>query len=90
METPSNPLTEIADIKAISKIAKKAKALFAVDNCFCTPALQKPLALGADGIALSNSAIQAIGCVGARMCNTNDCPAGIATQKPELISMDRS
>jgi O-succinylhomoserine sulfhydrylase len=48
LETPSNPLTEIADIKAISKIAKKAKALFAVDNCFCTPALQKPLALGAD------------------------------------------
>jgi O-succinylhomoserine sulfhydrylase len=50
LETPSNPLTEIADIKAISKIAKKAGALFAVDNCFCTPALQKPLALGADVI----------------------------------------
>ena len=48
LETPSNPLTDIADIKAISKIAKKANALFAVDNCFCTPALQKPLALGAD------------------------------------------
>jgi O-succinylhomoserine sulfhydrylase len=48
LETPSNPLTEIADIKAISKIAKKVGALFAVDNCFCTPALQKPLALGAD------------------------------------------
>lgn len=44
----------------------------------------KALALGADAIALSNSAIQAIGCVGARMCNTNNCPAGIATQKPEL------
>jgi O-succinylhomoserine sulfhydrylase len=42
LETPSNPLTEIADIRAISKIAKKAGALFAVDNCFCTPALQKP------------------------------------------------
>jgi O-succinylhomoserine sulfhydrylase len=48
LETPSNPLTEVADIKAISKIAKKAGALFAVDNCFCTPALQKPLSLGAD------------------------------------------
>lgn len=48
LETPSNPLTEIADIRAISKIAKKAGALFAVDNCFCTPALQKPLTLGAD------------------------------------------
>jgi glutamate synthase domain-containing protein 2 len=44
----------------------------------------KALALGADGVAVSNSAMQAIGCVGARMCNTNNCPAGIATQKPEL------
>jgi len=44
----------------------------------------KAMALGADGVAVSNSAMQAIGCVGARMCNTNNCPAGIATQKPEL------
>ncbi len=44
----------------------------------------KALALGADGIAIANSAMQAIGCVGARMCNTNNCPAGIATQKEEL------
>jgi len=44
----------------------------------------KALALGADGVAVSNSAMQAIGCVAARMCNTNNCPAGIATQKPEL------
>ncbi|SHI21457.1 glutamate synthase-related protein [Ferrimonas marina] len=44
----------------------------------------KALALGADGIALANSAIQALGCVGARMCNTNRCPAGIATQDPKL------
>ena len=50
-----------------------------------TPAdFAKALALGADAIAISNSAMQAIGCVGARMCNTNNCPAGIATQKPEL------
>jgi glutamate synthase domain-containing protein 2 len=35
-------------------------------------------------VAVSNSAIQAVGCVAARMCNTNNCPAGIATQKPEL------
>ncbi len=46
----------------------------------------KALALGADGIAISNSAMQAIGCVAARMCNTNNCPAGIATQKEELRS----
>ncbi len=44
----------------------------------------KALALGADGIALSNSAMQAIGCVAARMCNSNSCPAGIATQNPAL------
>jgi glutamate synthase domain-containing protein 2/CDGSH-type Zn-finger protein len=44
----------------------------------------KALALGADGVAIANSAMQAIGCVGARICNTNLCPAGIATQKPEL------
>ncbi len=44
----------------------------------------KALALGADGIALANSAMQAIGCVAARMCNTNNCPTGIATQKAEL------
>ncbi|HID37864.1 MAG TPA: glutamate synthase [Ghiorsea sp.] len=44
----------------------------------------KAIALGADGVAISNSAMQAIGCVAARMCNSNNCPAGIATQKPEL------
>ncbi len=44
----------------------------------------KAMALGADGIAVANSAMQAIGCVAARICNTNLCPAGIATQKPEL------
>lgn len=48
LETPSNPLTEVGDIAAISKIAKAAGALCVVDNCFCTPALQKPIALGAD------------------------------------------
>jgi O-succinylhomoserine sulfhydrylase len=50
IESPSNPLTEIADISAISKICRAAGALFVVDNCFCTPALQKPLELGADVI----------------------------------------
>lgn len=53
----------------------------------------KALALGADGVAIANSAMQAIGCVAARICNTNNCPAGIATQKPELrrrLDVDRS
>ncbi|MCB2100039.1 MAG: CDGSH iron-sulfur domain-containing protein [Rhodobacterales bacterium] len=50
-----------------------------------TPAdFVKALALGADGVALANAAMQAVGCVAARMCHTNNCPAGIATQKPEL------
>ena len=48
LETPSNPLTEISDIPALAKVAKKAGALLAVDNVFCTPALQRPLELGAD------------------------------------------
>jgi O-succinylhomoserine sulfhydrylase len=48
LETPSNPLTEISDIAAIASIAKDSGALLAVDNCFCTPILQRPLQLGAD------------------------------------------
>ncbi len=50
-----------------------------------TPAdFAKALALGADGIAVSNAAIQAIGCLGMRACHTNNCPVGIATQKEHL------
>lgn len=50
-----------------------------------TPAdYAKALALGADGVALGNAAIQAIGCLGMRACHTNNCPVGIATQKPHL------
>ncbi|MCV5990609.1 glutamate synthase-related protein, partial [Escherichia coli] len=44
----------------------------------------KALALGADGVAIANSAMQSIGCVAARICNTNNCPAGIATQNADL------
>ena len=44
----------------------------------------KAMALGADGIAIANSAMQSIGCVAARICNTNNCPAGIATQNADL------
>lgn len=47
-ETPSNPLTEVCDIRALSEIAHGAGALLAVDNCFCSPALQQPVKLGAD------------------------------------------
>lgn len=48
VETPSNPLMELADIAAIAEIAHGGGALLAVDNCFCTPALQRPLDFGAD------------------------------------------
>lgn len=48
LETPSNPLTEIADIARLAKLAHAKGCLLVVDNCFCTPALQRPLALGAD------------------------------------------
>ena len=53
----------------------------------------KALCLGADGIAIANSAMQAIGCVAARICNTNNCPAGIATQQQHLrarVNVDKS
>ena len=53
----------------------------------------KAMALGADGVAIANSAMQSIGCVAARMCNTNNCPAGIATQKADLrqrLNVERS
>lgn len=46
----------------------------------------KALALGADAIAVSNSALQAIGCLGMRACHTNNCPVGIATQRPDLVA----
>lgn len=48
LETPSNPLNEVADLAVLSQLAKKHGCLFVVDNSFCTPALQKPLQLGAD------------------------------------------
>jgi O-succinylhomoserine sulfhydrylase len=48
LETPSNPLTELGDIRALAELAHRHGALLVVDNCFCTPALQLPLALGAD------------------------------------------
>ena len=54
-ESPTNPLTEVCDIRALSVIAKNAGALLAVDNCFCSPALQKPIEYGADLIIHSGT-----------------------------------
>ncbi|GGY42367.1 O-succinylhomoserine sulfhydrylase [Bacterioplanes sanyensis] len=48
LESPSNPVIEVADIAAIAELAHQRDALLVVDNCFCTPALQQPLTLGAD------------------------------------------
>ena len=53
LETPSNPLTEVADIAALADLAHASNCLLVVDNCFCTPALQQPLKLGADIIVHS-------------------------------------
>jgi len=54
-ETPTNPLTEVCDIAALAGIAKKAGALLCVDNCFCSPALQRPIEFGADVVMHSGT-----------------------------------
>ncbi len=82
---------------SVPTIAALARARRHLDSCEAngitliitgglrTPAdFAKAMALGADGIAVSNSAIQAIGCLGMRACHTNNCPVGIATQKQHL------
>lgn len=53
IETPSNPLTEVVDIAAVAAVAHGAGAILAVDNCFCSPVLQRPLELGADVVVHS-------------------------------------
>ena len=74
LETPSNPLGELVDIAALSEIAHKHGCLLAVDNCLCTPALQKPLELGADIVIHSATKyIDGQGrCMGGAVCGTND------------------
>ena len=65
--------------------ASKSDVTLIITGGIRTPAdFVKALALGADGVAVANSAMQAIGCIAARMCNTNNCPAGIATQQEHL------
>lgn len=54
-ESPTNPLTEVCDIRALSEVAKAAGAWLAVDNCFCSPALQRPIEYGADFIIHSGT-----------------------------------
>jgi len=79
--------------KYLDKVDRKDVTLIITGGIRVPDDFIKAMALGADGVALSNSALQSIGCVAARMCNTNNCPAGIATQKPELrklINVDKS
>lgn len=84
---------------SVPTIPALARARRHLDNCgkqdvtlVITGGLRKPadfikaMAMGADAIALSNSAMQAIGCIAMRACHTNNCPVGIATQKPHLVS----
>ncbi len=72
LETPSNPLTELVDIAALADIAHKHGCLLAVDNCFCTPALQRPIELGADIVIHSATKyIDGQGrCMGGAVCGT--------------------
>lgn len=74
LETPSNPLIEIADIKLLATIAHKHGCLLIVDNCFCTPVLQQPFALGADIVIHSATKyIDGQGrCVGGAVIASND------------------
>lgn len=69
----------------LNKQSAKKKVTLIITGGLRVPSdFVKAMALGADGIAVANSAMQAIGCIAARICHTNNCPAGIATQKPEL------
>lgn len=79
IETPSNPLTEVADIRRLADLAHAHKALLAVDNCFCTPALQLPFRFGADLVI--HSATKYIDGQGR-------CVGGAVLGNGELISKD--
>ncbi len=71
--------------KLLDERGKSGEVTLFITGGLRTPAdFAKALALGADGIAVSNAAIQAIGCLGMRACQTNNCPVGIATQKERL------
>jgi len=78
LETPSNPLTEMADIKKLAEIAHDNDCLLVVDNCFCTPALQQPIRLGADIVVHSATKyIDGQGrCVGGAILGTEEIVGG--------------
>jgi O-succinylhomoserine sulfhydrylase len=78
LETPSNPVTEVADIRALADLAQARDCLLVVDNCFCTPALQRPLELGADIIIHSATKyLDGQGrCIGGAVVGTEECVGG--------------
>ena len=78
LETPSNPMTEIADIQALADLAHAHGCQLVVDNAFCTPALQRPLELGADIIIHSATKyIDGQGrCIGGAIVGTEECVGG--------------
>lgn len=79
LETPSNPLTEVADIARLAELAHDHGCLLVVDNCFCTPALQKPLALGADIVIHSATKY---------LDGQGRCVGGAILGKAELLDKD--
>ncbi|WP_346836977.1 O-succinylhomoserine sulfhydrylase [Microbulbifer sp. SAOS-129_SWC] len=76
LETPSNPLCEVVDIRAMADLAHSAGALLVVDNCFCTPALQRPLALGADIVVHSATKY---------LDGQGRCVGGVAVGKKDIM-----
>jgi len=72
--------------KHLDALDRKDVTLVITGGLRTAPDFIKALAMGADAVALSNSAMQAIGCLAMRACHTNNCPVGIATQKPHLVS----
>jgi O-succinylhomoserine sulfhydrylase len=79
LETPSNPLSGIADIRGLADIAHAHDILLAVDNCFCTPALQKPFALGADLVIHSATKY---------LDGQGRCLGGAVVGSPQLVGQD--
>ncbi|MCL4137608.1 UNVERIFIED_CONTAM: hypothetical protein GTU68_046692 [Idotea baltica] len=77
LETPSNPLCEVADIPALATLAKSNDALLVVDNCFCTPALQLPLELGADLVVHSATKY---------LDGQGRCMGGVVAGRSELVN----
>lgn len=79
--------------KHLDKVGAKGVTLIITGGLRVAEDFSKALMMGADAVAVSNSALQAIGCLGMRACNTNNCPVGIATQKDHLrarIEIDKS